>query len=216
MGIREDFQRPRTERENAARRAEILDAAETLILQSRNQKFSISELAKRIGVSQSTIFLHFRNREELVTTLYIRIGRAFFASFLGRLYKGIPDQAFCEAFIDTAQEQPGFRIMRPMVMRVVEECLNYTYIHEAVVEIYAYRTKAASEVDEILGLRPGQGGQLMKGFVNLMCGALQVDIHTLMATDDLPEDVAKAIHASEFRSAFLSGADLLIKGVRQA
>ena len=60
MNIREDFLRPRTDQENAARRTAILDAAEALLLESHNQRFSISSVAKRVGVSQSTIFLHFR------------------------------------------------------------------------------------------------------------------------------------------------------------
>ena len=214
MAIREDFLRPRTNRENAARRAEILDAAEALILESHHQRFAVSAVAKRIGVSQSTIFLHFRNREELLTTLYTRVGRAFFAAFLSRLHDGISDEAFCEAFIDTAQEHPGFRLMRPMVMRVVEESLSFDFIHEAVKEIYIYRTAASARVEEVLGLEPGQGRILMKGFVNLMCGAIQVDMRTLLATEDMEEEVAAGIRASEFRSSFLSGAELLLKGVR--
>ena len=51
--MREDFVRPRSERENAVRRAAILDAAEALVLETHNQRFSISDVAKRIGVSQA-------------------------------------------------------------------------------------------------------------------------------------------------------------------
>jgi AcrR family transcriptional regulator len=214
MSIREDFLRPRTDRENAARRAAILDAAEALIRENHHQRFSVNEVAKRVGVSQSTIFLHFRNREELVTTLYIRVGRAFFDAFLGRLHEGMSDTAFCEAFIDAAQEHPCFRLMRPMVMRVVEECLSHEFIHVAVADIVAFRSVASARVEEVLGLTPGQGPVLMKGFVNQMCGAVQVDIRTLMAADDMSEAVAAAIRASDFRSSFLSGAELLVKGIR--
>ena len=155
MAIREDFLRPRTDRENAARRAAILDAAEALIRENHHQRFSVNEVAKRVGVSQSTIFLHFRNREELVTTLYIRVGRAFFDAFLGRLHEGMSDTAFCEAFIDAAQEHPCFRLMRPMVMRVVEECLSHEFIHVAVADIVAFRSVASARVEEVLGLTPG-------------------------------------------------------------
>ncbi|HAE25700.1 MULTISPECIES: TetR/AcrR family transcriptional regulator [Hyphomonas] len=212
--MREDFVRPRSERENAVRRAAILDAAEALVLETHNQRFSISDVAKRIGVSQSTIFLHFRNREELLTTLYTRVGKNFFDTFVGRLHEGMSDKAFSEAFIDTALEYPGFRLMRPMVMRVVEESLNKEYIHDAVKEIFLYRTAAADKVEEILKLGPGDGRRLMKSFVNLMCGAVQADIRKLLATEDLDENVAEGVRSFDFRSGFLNGADLLMKGIR--
>ena len=149
MNIREDFLRPRTDQENAARRTAILDAAEALLLESHNQRFSISSVAKRVGVSQSTIFLHFRNREDLLTSLYTRVGQNFFATFLSRLHEGMSDEAFSETFIDTALEFPAFRIMRPMIMRFVEESLNQAYIHEGIKDIYRFRVSAADQVEDL-------------------------------------------------------------------
>ncbi len=216
MKIREDFVRPRSEREMAARRAAILDAAESLVLESHNQRFSITNVAKRLGVSQSTIFLHFRNREELLTTLYTRVGKNFFETFLSRVHEDMSDAAFCEAFIDTALEFPGFRLMRPMVMRVVEESLNKDYIYDAVKEIFLYRTAAADRVEEVMKLGPGDGRRVMKSFVNLMCGAVQADIRKLLVSEDMDEDVANGVRSFDFRNAFLSGAELLMKGIRVA
>ena len=216
MNIREDFMRPRSDRENAARRVAILDVAEALVLETHNQRFSINNVASRLGVSQSTIFLHFRNREELLTMLYTRVGKNFFETFLSRVHEGMSDKAFCEAFIDTAVEFPGFRLMRPMIMRVVEESLNQDYIHDAVKEIYLYRTAAADKVEELLKLEPGQGRRLVKSFVNLMCGAVQADIGKLLATEKLDEDVTDGVRSFDFRDAFLSGAELLMIGIRHS
>lgn len=216
MNIRENFMRPRSDRENAARRVAILDVAEALVLETHNQRFSINNVASRLGVSQSTIFLHFRNREELLTTLYTRVGKNFFETFLSRVHEGMSDKAFCEAFIDTAVEFPGFRLMRPMIMRVVEESLNQDYIHDAVKEIYLYRTAAADKVEELLKLEPGQGRRLVKSFVNLMCGAVQADIGKLLATEKLDEDVTDGVRSFDFRDAFLSGAELLMIGIRHS
>jgi AcrR family transcriptional regulator len=216
MNIREDFMRPRSERENAARRAAILDAAEALVLETHNQRFSINNVASRLGVSQSTIFLHFRNREELLTTLYTRVGKNFFETFLSRVHEGMSDKAFCEAFIDTAVEFPGFRLMRPMIMRVVEESLNQEYIHDAVKEIYLYRMAAADKVENMLKLEPGQGRRLMKSFVNLLCGAVQADIGKLLAMEKLDENVTDGVRSFDLRDAFLSGAELLMTGIRHS
>jgi AcrR family transcriptional regulator len=208
--------RPRSERENAARRAAILDAAEALVLETHNQRFSINNVASRLGVSQSTIFLHFRNREELLTTLYTRVGKNFFETFLSRVHEGMSDKAFCEAFIDTAVEFPGFRLMRPMIMRVVEESLNQEYIHDAVKEIYLYRMAAADKVENMLKLEPGQGRRLMKSFVNLLCGAVQADIGKLLAMEKLDENVTDGVRSFDLRDAFLSGAELLMTGIRHS
>ena len=89
------------------------------------------------------------------------------------------------------------------------------YIHDAVKEIYLYRTAAADKVEEVLKLGPGQGRRLMKSMVNLMCGAVQADIGKLLATVNLDEDVADGVRSFDFRNAFLSGAELLIIGIRQ-
>lgn len=215
MNIREDFLRLRTDQENAARRAAILDAAEALLLESHNRRFSISSVAKRVGVSQSTIFLHFHNREELLTSLYTRVGQNFFTTFLGRVHEGISDEAFCETFIDTALEFPAFRIMRPMIMRFVEESLNQAYIHEGIKDIYRFRVSAADQVEDLLQLQPGQGRRLMKALVNLMCGSVQADIKKLLATDDgESEEVTGAIKSFDYRASFLSGAELIMTGIR--
>ena len=215
MNIREDFLRPRTDQENAARRVAILEASEALLVESNNQRFSIASVAKRVGVSQSTIFLHFRNREELLTLLYVRVGKSFFETLFSRVLEGMSDEAFCEAFIDTALEFPAFRIMRPMIMRFVEESLNQDYVLEGIKEIYQFRVSAADKVEDLLQLKPGQGRRLMKALVNLMCGAVQADIRKLLATDDgESKEVTGAIQSFDYRASFLSGAELIMTGVR--
>nr|WP_321361271.1 helix-turn-helix domain-containing protein [uncultured Hyphomonas sp.] len=216
MSMREDFVRPRSERENAARRAAIIDAAEALVMESSNQRFSIGDIAKRVGVSQSTIFLHFRNREELLTTLYVGASKKFFETFVSKLHEGMSDRAFCEAFADTMVERPAFRLMRPGIMRVVKASLNKDYILEAVKESDLFREAVADQVDEIMKLKPGEGRILMKAFVNLMCGAVQTDISGFLATEHMDEAVAERIQLFDFRYAFLCGSELLMKGVRVA
>jgi len=215
MNIREDFLRPRTDQENAARRTAILEASEALLVESNNQRFSIASVAKRVGVSQSTIFLHFRNREELLTLLYVRVGKRFFETLFSRVHEGMSDEAFCEAFIDTALEFPAFRIMRPMIMRFVEESLNQDYVLEGIKEIYRFRVSAADKVEDLLELKPGQGRRLMKALVNLMCGAVQADIRKLLATDDAEsKEVTGTIESFDYRASFLNGAELIMTGVR--
>lgn len=214
MGIREDFLRPRTDSENAARRAAILGAAEALVLESSGHRLSIAAVAERVGVSQSTIFLHFGNREGLLATLYTRAGRTLFEDFARRLKPDMSDQEFCEAFIDSWQAFPLFQVMRPMVMRSIAESLSEDAVHEAVQEVFSFRHAAGPLVVETLGLEPEQGILLLKCFTNLASGAAQVDVKELLNLDNLSEDVARFVRATDFRASFLSGATLLLKGIR--
>lgn len=214
MGIREDFLRPRTDSENAARRAAILGTAEALVLESSGHRLSIAAVAERVGVSQSTIFLHFGNREGLLATLYTHAGRVLFEDFMHRLKPGMSDLEFCEAFSDSWQTFPLFQVMRPMVMRTIAESLSERTVQAALREVFGFRHNAAPAVEEALGLEPGQGILLLRNLANLACGAAQVDVQTLFNLENLSEDIANFVRANDFRASFLRGAILLIKGIR--
>ncbi len=214
MGIREDFLRPRTDSENAARRAAILGAAEALVLESSGHRLSIAAVAERVGVSQSTIFLHFGNREGLLATLYTHAGRVLFEDFMRRLKPEMSDLEFCEAFSDSWQAFPLFQIMRPMVMRTVAESLSEGTVQAALREVFGFRHSAAPAAEQALGLEPGQGMLLLRNLANLACGAAQVDVQTLLNLENLSEDIANFVRANDFRASFLRGAILLIRGIR--
>jgi AcrR family transcriptional regulator len=214
MGIREDFLRPRTDSENSARRAAILSAAEAVLMESSSQRFSIASVADRVGITQSTVFLHFQNREGLLAALYTQAGRVLFDDFERRLKPGMSDQEFCEAFIDSWQAFPLFQVMRPMVMRSIAESLSEDAVHQAVQEVFNFRHAAGPLVVDALDLEPEQGILLLKCFTNLASGAAQVDVQDMLNLDNLSEDVARFVRSTDLRDAFLRGAVLLLKGMR--
>ena len=214
MAIREDFVRARSDREMAARQEEILETAEVLLLESSDHRFTIADLASRLGISKSTVFLHFRNREELLARLYMRVGEGFFADFRKKLRKGMSDQAFCEAFVDTALASPALMILRSMMLNTVSHSLSQDYVAPAFEAIFRTRMQAVVDTEEALGLEPGKGRILIKAFMNLMCGAAQVNVMQYINTEDFPDNVAEGIRAADIRSSFLSGAELVMKGAR--
>ena len=63
--------------------------------------------------------------------------------------------------------------------------------------------------------QPGQGVPLIKAFINLMCGASQTDVLAHIDRDDLPETVMERVRAIGIRESFLSGAMLVLNGVRR-
>jgi len=214
MAIREDFVRARSEPERAARRAEILDVAEKVLRESPDDRFSISDIASRIGVSKSTIFLYFRNKEELLAAMYTQVAAAFFQRFRSRLRPGMTDQEFCEAFIDSSEECPSLVTMRAMISSTISGSLSQSYVAPTFDAIYRTRTDAVAEAEEVLGLEPGQGRTLIKAFMNLMCGAAQVSVMRHIRTEGMTHEMVEALRTSDACVSFLSGAELLMKGIR--
>ena len=214
MTLREDFQRARSDREKAARRLEILDAAEALLKERRDNKFAISTIAEKVGVSKSTIFLYFSNREELLATLYARAGDAFFTQFRGKLHAGMSDEAFCEAFIDSGIDNPAVIILRAMMASAMAQSLSQEFIAPAYEEVIHSRAAAATDAEEVLGLEAGRGTALIKAFINLMCGAAQADVLAHIDQEDLPEIVVERVRVIGLRDSFMSGALLVVSGAR--
>mgnify|MGYP003656037198 CR=1 FL=1 len=113
MAIREDFQRARSDHEKAARRVEILDAAE-------DERFAVSALAARVGVSKSTVFLYFGNKEEMLLAVYERAFMRAFRQLGERLTPGMSGKAFAVAFIDSMIDHPSLLIVRAQLARTIE------------------------------------------------------------------------------------------------
>ncbi|SRR6266404_2686102 len=61
MGVKE-----RREREKVALREEILDAARDLLVKEGYEKVSMREIAKKIEYSPTTIYLYFRDKDDLI------------------------------------------------------------------------------------------------------------------------------------------------------
>ena len=215
MEIREDFQRARSGKEQAARRAEILDATEALLRESGNDRFTISALAKKVGISKSTVFLYFSNKEELLATVYVRAGEDFFTRLRNSLHRGMTDLEFCEAFANCALANPTLLILRSMFASSFAQCLSQAFLVPALQEYISIRTAASADIEDHFDLEPGQGRAVIRTFLNLMSGALQVDVQRYIDTKNLPEDQLETVRYANFRIAFLDGAELVMKGIRR-
>lgn len=61
-----------TKSENVAREQRILDAAADLFVHYGYDKTTVSDIARRAGVSKGTIYLHFDSKDELLEGLIVR------------------------------------------------------------------------------------------------------------------------------------------------
>ncbi|MEZ6001453.1 TetR/AcrR family transcriptional regulator [Hyphomonas sp.] len=212
MAIREDFQRARTDLEKEARRNEILDAAEDLLLKSGNERFAVSALAARVGISKSTVFLYFGNKEEMLLAVYERAFIRAFTQLGDRLTEGMSGRAFCEAFIDSLIEHPALLILRAQLARTIERSVALDSMVSSKQRILACGQAVSDKMDRMMNLETGNGMRMLMALINLTAGAVQVDSLPYVDPDALPEDIADLLQTVSIRNIFMSGAELIFCG----
>jgi AcrR family transcriptional regulator len=212
MAIREDFQRARTDKEKAARRTKILDAAEALLQESGNERFAISTVASQVGVSKSTVFLYFINKEDLLLSLYARSFQAILNQFAPSLKPGMTGREFCERFMECALSQPTMLVLRAQLASTLERNVPLERVVEAKQEVLNIGMPAAEKIETIFGLSQGDGLRMFMAMVNVIAGAAPADAQPYIDPDAVPEDVANLMRAASTRVAFMSAAEYVFRG----
>jgi AcrR family transcriptional regulator len=72
------------------RHVAILDAAERLLLRSRNHAANVAEVADEAGLAKGTVYLYFPSKEELLLAVHERNIEGFFRALIGRLNEDRP------------------------------------------------------------------------------------------------------------------------------
>ena len=212
MAIREDFQRARTDLEKEARRNEILDTAEELLLKSGNERFAVSALAAKVGISKSTVFLYFGNKEEMLLAVYERAFMRAFTKLGDSLTEGMSGRAFCEAFIDSLIAYPSMLILRAQLARTIERNVSLDSMVSSKQRILACGQAVSDKMDRMMHLETGGGMRMLMALINLTAGAVQVDSLPYVDPDALPEDIAELLQTVSIRNIFMSGAELIFCG----
>lgn len=212
MTIREDFQRARTDREKEARRIGILDTAEDLLIKSGNERFAISELASRVGVSKSTVFLYFATKEELLLVMYERAFVRAFTELGDRLEPGMSGRAFCEVFIDCMIENPAMLMLRAQMARTIERNVPLETMVSCKKQILDCGMAVSAKLDEVMELEPGTGFRMLMTLLNLTAGAAQVDSLPYVNENQVPEEIAEFLHMISIRNIVLTGAEMVFTG----
>ncbi len=212
MAIREDFQRARSDHEKAARRVEILDAAEDLLLKLGNERFAVSALAARVGVSKSTVFLYFGNKEEMLLAVYERAFMRAFRQLGERLTPGMSGKAFAVAFIDSMIDHPSLLIVRAQLARTIERNVSLESLVSTKKRLLECGTGVSEKLDEVMDLESGCGKRMVMALVNLAAGAVQVDSLPYVDAKAVPQEIADLLHTASIRNIFMDGAEFIFCG----
>ena len=102
-------QRARSLEQKALRRRAVLQVAETYLIEVGYEAFSMSKLAKKIGLAKGTLYLYFQTREELFLTLYDQSLIQWSQTFIDELSDSMTSKAYSQKLFSTASADGTLR-----------------------------------------------------------------------------------------------------------
>ncbi|MDB2668813.1 TetR/AcrR family transcriptional regulator [Alphaproteobacteria bacterium] len=207
-------QRARTAEQKALRRRAVLEAAETYFLEVGYEAFSMSNLAKKIGVAKGTLYLYFETREEVFLTLYEQSLVRWTQLFIDDLPDTMTSQAYARKLFKTAAADGTFL---PLLIRL-EHLIEHNVAVPRLIsskQVFILRVDAVAEVTaSSLGLSEAQATEVVKTMGVLLIGATQGDQGPSLDDEELPEDVQNLIASFSSEPLFIKNAVRIIEGIR--
>jgi AcrR family transcriptional regulator len=207
-------QRARSADQKALRRRAVLEAAETYFLEVGYEAFSMSKLAKKIGLAKGTFYLYFQTREELFLTLYEQSLIRWSQVFINDLSKSMTTNAYCQKLFSTASEDGTFLPLLIRLEHVIEHNVAIPRLINSK-QVFITQVEALAEVTSIsLTLSKAQAIEVVKTMGVLLIGATQGDQGPSLGNEELPEDVQNLIVSFSSEPLFIKNAVRIIEGIR--
>jgi len=207
-------QRARSADQKALRRRLVLEAAETYFLEVGYEAFSMSQLAKRIGLAKGTMYLYFQTREELFLTLYEQSLIRWSQVFINVLSVSMTSKAYSQKLFHTAIADGTFL---PLLIRLEHLIEHNVAIPRPISpkQVFILQVEAIAEATSIsLRLSKTQAIEVVKTMGVLLIGATQGDQGPSLDNEELPEDVQNLIASFSAEPLFIKNAVRIIEGIR--
>ena len=207
-------QRARSLEQKALRRRAVLQAAETYLLEVGYEAFSMSKLAKKIGLAKGTLYLYFQTREELFLTLYDQSLIRWSQVFIDELSDSMTSKAYSQKLLSTASADGTFL---PLLIRL-EHMIEHNVAIPRLIsskQVFILQVEALAKVTAIsLRLSEAQAIEVVKTMGVLLIGATQGDQGPSLDHEELPEDVQNLIVSFSSEPLFVKNAIRIIEGIR--
>lgn len=207
-------QRARSADQKALRRRAVLEAAETYFLEVGYEAFSMSKLAKKIGLAKGTFYLYFQTREELFLTLYEQSLFRWSQVFIDGLSDSMTSEAYAQKLFSSASADGTFL---PLLIRL-EHMIEHNVAIPRLIsskQVFIKQVEALAEATSIsLGLSEAQAIEVVKTMGVLLIGASQGDQGPSLDHEELPEDVQDLIASFSSEPLFTKNAVRIIEGIR--
>ncbi len=207
-------QRARSLEQKALRRRAVLQVAETYLIEVGYEAFSMSKLAKKIGLAKGTLYLYFQTREELFLTLYDQSLIRWSQTFIDELSDSMTSKAYSQKLFSTASADGTFL---PLLIRL-EHMIEHNVAIPRLIsskQVFINQVKTLAKVTAIsLRLSEAQAIEVVKTMGVLLIGATQGDQGPSLDHEELPEDVQNLIVSFSSEPLFTKNAVRIIEGIR--
>jgi len=207
-------QRARSLEQKALRRRAVLQVAETYLIEVGYEAFSMSKLAKKIGLAKGTLYLYFQTREELFLTLYDQSLIRWSQTFIDELSDSMTSKAYSQKLFSTASADGTFL---PLLIRL-ENMIEHNVAIPRLIsskQVFILQVEALAKVTAIsLRLSEAQAIEVVKTMGVLLIGATQGDQGPSLDHEELPEDVQNLIVSFSSEPLFVKNAVRIIEGIR--
>ncbi len=207
-------QRARSLEQKALRRRAVLQVAETYLIEVGYEAFSMSKLAKKIGLAKGTLYLYFQTREELFLTLYDQSLIRWSQTFIDELSDSMTSKAYSQKLFSTASADGTFLPLLIRLEHMIEHNVDIPRLISSK-QVFINQVKTLAKVTAIsLRLSEAQAIEVVKTMGVLLIGATQGDQGPSLDHEELPEDVQNLIVSFSSEPLFVKNAVRIIEGMR--
>ena len=207
-------QRARTAEQKAQRRNAVLEAAEKFFLEVGYEAFSMSNLAKNIGIAKGTLYLYFETREDIFLTLYEQSLVRWSDIFIDELGETIASQVYARKLFEAAAADGTFLPLQIRLEHLIEHNVAVPRLIQSKQIFIGRVDKIAKATASALGLSEAQATEVVKTMGVLLIGATQSDQGPSLDEEDLPQDVQNLIASFSSKPLFIKNAVRIIEGIR--
>ena len=207
-------QRARTVEQKAQRRNAVLEAAEKFLLEVGYEAFSMSNLAKNIGLAKGTLYLYFETREEIFLTLYEQSLLRTSDIFANDLPEKTTSDVYARKFFTAAVADGTFLPLLVRLENLIEHNVAVPRLVQSKQIFIGRVDKIAKVTASVLGLSEAQATEVVKTMGVLLIGATQSDQAPSLDEEVLPQDVQNLIASFSSKPLFIKNAVRIIEGIR--
>ncbi len=203
-----------TDAQKLFRRQEILSGARAYFEEAGYEGFTMTQLAKRLGIVKGTLYLYFPTKEAIILALYARALEDWCEVMKVKLGSPMAGDDFIQLFYDTTINDP---ILIPVLTRlehVIEHNVSVELLIDSKRHFQACLNRIADKIQIALGLSGNEARELIMTLGVLLSGAAQSDQGPALAAEALPQDVRDFIDRLSSERIFVTNGRRILAGIR--
>lgn len=147
------------------------------------REVSIDDVARGAGLAKGTVYLYFKTKE----TLFLELCSDSFRGWFDALERGFPEPgagpaALASVIASALRERPLLLRLIALLHSVFEENVDDTALRDFKLQMFELLRPPAARIEQMLGLKSGQGMRIM-----LWTHALMVGLAQMTSREDLSQ-----------------------------